>query len=256
MNMGNTIKELRTKKLMSQEKIAEELGVSRQSVSKWENGLSNPDTANLIALAQLLEVSVDELTDNESNVITGNEREEGNSESRAEEAEKKNVKRFLRFFLLMAGGIILLLLIGNIAIKVINRKEPGHNPSVILTDKATVNPEEATDTDNNVDYLNSPDSVALQKTAQAFAKAYFSRDEEEIKLYIADAESAETYESDIYDNLQYLTLKWNPEDLAAEAFIKLQYQFQTDGEDSASYLGLEMMKISEKWKVVTWYLEK
>ena len=41
--------------------MAETLGVSRQAVSKWENGTSEPSTANLMALAKLYQVTVDEL---------------------------------------------------------------------------------------------------------------------------------------------------------------------------------------------------
>ena len=45
----------------TQEYVAETLGVSRQAVSKWENGTSEPSTANLMALAKLYQVTVDEL---------------------------------------------------------------------------------------------------------------------------------------------------------------------------------------------------
>ena len=46
---------------MTQEFVAETLGVSRQSVSKWENGSSDPNTSNLIALAKLYKISPEEL---------------------------------------------------------------------------------------------------------------------------------------------------------------------------------------------------
>ena len=46
---------------LSQEALADKLGVSRQAVSKWERSESSPDTDNLIALAALYEVSLDEL---------------------------------------------------------------------------------------------------------------------------------------------------------------------------------------------------
>ena len=48
---------------MSQEFVAEAIGVSRQAVSKWENGLSDPSTANLIALAKLYGISAEEILD-------------------------------------------------------------------------------------------------------------------------------------------------------------------------------------------------
>ena len=46
---------------LSQEALAEKLGVSRQAVSKWERSESSPDTDNLIALAQLYGLSLDDL---------------------------------------------------------------------------------------------------------------------------------------------------------------------------------------------------
>ena len=61
MSIGQRIGELRRGYGYSQEYIAEKLNVSRQAVSKWEQDLSAPDTYNLIALAELLGVSVEYL---------------------------------------------------------------------------------------------------------------------------------------------------------------------------------------------------
>ena len=61
MSIGNRITQLRREHNVSQEYIAQELGVSRQAVSKWEQDLSAPDTNNLIALSRLFEVSVEYL---------------------------------------------------------------------------------------------------------------------------------------------------------------------------------------------------
>ena len=56
-SLGEALKENRVRCQMTQEFVAETLGVSRQSVSKWENGSSDPNTSNLIALAKLYKVS-------------------------------------------------------------------------------------------------------------------------------------------------------------------------------------------------------
>lgn len=61
MTIGEQITQLRRERKMSQEELAEELQISRQSVSKWENGLSNPDTENLIRLAEIFRVDVNVL---------------------------------------------------------------------------------------------------------------------------------------------------------------------------------------------------
>ena len=57
----NSLKIFRQKYGYTQEQIAEKLGVSRQAVAKWERGDSLPDIVNVIALADLYEVSVDSL---------------------------------------------------------------------------------------------------------------------------------------------------------------------------------------------------
>ncbi|MBR2432064.1 MAG: helix-turn-helix transcriptional regulator [Clostridia bacterium] len=57
--IGQRISELRKNNSYSQEYVAEKLSVSRQAVSKWEQDLSAPDTYNLIALAELFDVSVE-----------------------------------------------------------------------------------------------------------------------------------------------------------------------------------------------------
>ena len=59
--IGEVIKKQRVEQKMTQEFVAERLGVSRQAVSKWESGLSDPSTSNLIALAKLFGTTPEEL---------------------------------------------------------------------------------------------------------------------------------------------------------------------------------------------------
>ncbi len=67
MNMGERITELRKSKGLSQEELAEQLGVSRQSVSKWETGVSTPDTDKALAMSRIFGVTADFLLTGESN---------------------------------------------------------------------------------------------------------------------------------------------------------------------------------------------
>lgn len=62
MNIAIADRLLRLRKAhgFSQEELAEKIGISRQSVSKWERAEASPDTDNLIALARLYSVSLDE----------------------------------------------------------------------------------------------------------------------------------------------------------------------------------------------------
>lgn len=58
---ANKLLKLRKQHNLSQEELAEKLGISRQAVSKWERAEASPDTDNLILLARLYQVSLDEL---------------------------------------------------------------------------------------------------------------------------------------------------------------------------------------------------
>ena len=60
-SLGEVLKRHREGCKMTQEFVAEAVGVSRQAVSKWENGTSDPSTSNLIALAKLFQISAEEL---------------------------------------------------------------------------------------------------------------------------------------------------------------------------------------------------
>lgn len=60
-SLGEVIKRHRMECQMTQEFVAEALGVSRQAVSKWESGASDPSTSNLSALAKLFGTTAEEL---------------------------------------------------------------------------------------------------------------------------------------------------------------------------------------------------
>ena len=60
-SLGEVLKEYRTRCGMTQEFVAESMGVSRQAVSKWENGTADPSTSNLLKLAKLYGISPEDL---------------------------------------------------------------------------------------------------------------------------------------------------------------------------------------------------
>ena len=62
MSIGERITELRKLQNLTQGQLADALHVSRQAVSKWENGQSNPDSQNLIQLTEVLDTDIEYLT--------------------------------------------------------------------------------------------------------------------------------------------------------------------------------------------------
>ena len=65
MEIGKKILDLRKKNSLSQEELAEKVGVARQTISKWELGETSPDLKQAKELSKIFKVSLDELTDND-----------------------------------------------------------------------------------------------------------------------------------------------------------------------------------------------
>lgn len=109
MTLGEKIYELRTQHNLSQGDLANELNVSRQSISKWENGNSTPDLEKIVKLAEIFNVSLDELIKNEEKEETIINTHEQLSATKPNAREKKIGKG-----LLIAGviSIFVFLLLG------------------------------------------------------------------------------------------------------------------------------------------------
>ncbi|MBR3660882.1 MAG: helix-turn-helix transcriptional regulator [Bacilli bacterium] len=65
MEIGKKIMELRKKKGLSQEQLADKVGVARQTISKWELGETSPDLKQAKELSEIFNISLDELVDND-----------------------------------------------------------------------------------------------------------------------------------------------------------------------------------------------
>ncbi|MCM1136820.1 MAG: helix-turn-helix domain-containing protein [Clostridium sp.] len=61
MNFSEKLKEIRKKEGISQEQLAEKIGVSRQAITKWETGKGLPDMENMVILAEIFKTTIDEL---------------------------------------------------------------------------------------------------------------------------------------------------------------------------------------------------
>ena len=105
MEIGSKIKEARLKIELTQEQVAEELGVSRQTVSNWETGKSYPDIVSVIKMSDLYNVSLDYL-------LKGKEAERMSNYMNYLEESTNTVKSKQKFSKLMQIGIFMLLWIG------------------------------------------------------------------------------------------------------------------------------------------------
>lgn len=89
MTLGEKIKELRIKNKLSQEELANKLGVTRQAVSKWEQNLALPDINNMILISKIFNVKVDELINYNSNLSNQNIKVDINNNDTSDDKESK-----------------------------------------------------------------------------------------------------------------------------------------------------------------------
>lgn len=110
MELSNNIGRLRGERGMSQEELAAKLGVSRQSVSKWETGAATPELEKVAALAELFGVSLDELVLG----VEGTEKDttpEGGGAERAQGTYAAPHRRFVAGVALLCTGAALAILL-------------------------------------------------------------------------------------------------------------------------------------------------
>ena len=69
MDFGQKLKEIRKEQGLSQEQLAEKIGVSRQAITKWETGKGMPDIENMMILAEIFKTTIDELVSNATSTM-------------------------------------------------------------------------------------------------------------------------------------------------------------------------------------------
>ena len=103
IEIADRLVKLRKKYGYSQEELADKLGLSRQAVSKWERAEASPDTDNLICLAKLYGVSLDELLATEEDIDTIVQ-EQVKEETPAQEEEKVEINNDEHVIFVGKGG--------------------------------------------------------------------------------------------------------------------------------------------------------
>lgn len=102
MRIADKIKNARIQKGYTQEQAAENLSVSRQTISNWENGRSLPDIISIIKMSELYELSLDEMMKGDKALLKKVERDVG-----AVKAEKKLIK--FAWISIVTGTILIIL---------------------------------------------------------------------------------------------------------------------------------------------------
>ncbi len=111
IKLADRLVELRKEHKLSQEALAEKLGLSRQAISKWERAEASPDTDNLIALSELYGITLDQLLGNQE---TKENKNDGPKKEKKplNSVQIKGKKLFLALPFVVIGTIVLYLLGG------------------------------------------------------------------------------------------------------------------------------------------------
>ena len=105
------------------------------------------------------------------------------------------------------------------------------------------------------EFLNSPDGVKFQSTAYKAAKAYLSGNTDELLQYATESLTIDTTH-DLFKDIDYMILKWSLDDIKAKDKIHAAYEFKLKGDDSVSYVSMELIRLDSEWKVDTVGMEK
>lgn len=104
LELVEKLQKLRKDNNLSQEQLAEKIGVSRQAISKWERGEATPDSDNLICLAKIYNISLDEL------ISSKEEKGSNNMNEESKKTELMKIKDYVLVALLSIVTIIYLIL--------------------------------------------------------------------------------------------------------------------------------------------------
>ena len=132
MNLGNKIHELRKKHYLSQEQLAEKVGVARQTISKWELGETSPDIKQARVLSQIFNVSIDELVNNDTNEIV----------YYTDERKRIITKSFIKKAIIVIAAAICLCFVVVCILTIINRSQilypQGIYGNVVITRRESI----------------------------------------------------------------------------------------------------------------------
>ena len=125
MEIGNKIQELRKKKGISQEELAEKIGVARQTISKWELGETSPDLKQAKELSKIFKISLDELTNNDIKEVLIEKT--SNTEQLA-----GLILKLIKFFVIFIIVVFILLITASILFRNVRRKNSGRLMDVTI----------------------------------------------------------------------------------------------------------------------------
>ena len=278
MPFQDNLKRVRKSKQLSQEELAELLDVSRQAVSKWEQGICMPEAQMLLRLSEKLDVSLDELMSESAEAIN-NDSESGGANSLSPEEDNPTPKRprekLSRTIVFSSCAIILCFIIAvelrirTNEITPVNQ-ETVNSPIVETakyeedvsqeeqtegTDTMTVLAEENKD---NYVFTTKEDRRIIAEIAADFAQAYFEQNIDKIATFLSPYFEGNPKEVCPWEEIDTFFIKGvdsiSSEKADGTKTVSVEFR-NPDYPDSFLYLSIVFINENEEWKVQSYYLE-
>lgn len=270
MSFQENLRLARKSKQLSQEELAELLDVSRQAVSKWEQGICMPEAQMLMQISEKLEISLDKLmldsADAQNNEL---ETDPSYNTTNGEISSGRHKKKTTIALVVMASVVLCIAVI--VVLQALKKEavsvslSPTDNPSVESTyqaqQPATQNEENApaeVSEDNSV-FTTKQDRERLYELSADFANAYFAQDVDTIASFLSPFFVGDPKDVSPWAGIDTFTVKGVDSILTEKPdgtkIISIEFR-SPDYPDSFLYLTIIFAKENEEWSVQSYYLEQ
>ena len=230
MTFPENLKRIRKSKQLSQEALAELLDVSRQSVSKWEQGICMPEAQMLLRLSETLNVSLDALMSEPFEAV---------------QPREPKAPRRRKWLWILCGCVVFLSIIMILSASGSTVESPETEAPHVTEAASPV-------------FTTEEDWDELSTLSADFAYAYFAQDVDAVASFLAPDFVGDPKDVSPWSGIDTFFVK-GVDSISSEKddgmkIISIEFR-NPDYPDSLSYLTVEFIKQNETWKIHSYYME-
>lgn len=240
MPFQDNLRAARKRKALSQEELAERLNVSRQAVSKWEQGVCMPEAQMLLQISEKLEISLDTLmSDSRIDYVYNTEGDNTDNNSSVEsDKDLKQTQSRVKKALILSCCVILLCSCAVIVFKPYVRQNISGEQNAVFTTKE--------------------DRAYIYDLSAAFAQAYFAQDVDKIASFLSSRFEGNPKEVSPWEGIETFQIKGvdsiSSEKADETKTISIEFR-NPEYPDSFLYLTVVFIKENGTWNIQSYYLE-
>lgn len=244
MSLAENLKRIRKERHISQEELAEELNVSRQAVSKWEQGICLPEAKMLLLISEKLDVSLDDLMSASTPVSD----EEDRPPVRGEDKRAPHPHK-IRLFI--AGAVLIAAFCYRGAVSNPVGERDADAGAVMAADA------ERLQGDTSV-FTSHEDRARIFELSCEFADAYFAQDFDSIAALLSPDFTGNPKAVSPWTGIDAYMVKGvdsiSSEKADGKKVVSVEFR-NPDYPDTFWYITIEFIKRDEDWKIHAYFLE-